>query len=86
MSSMMLYLVKIANFPKEDEELLMVLHFFARIRQVGLNKGVLQESSEAVQHKSKVLLAVDAREIVDKQILVDHAALLQFKSSYQIQS
>ena len=70
------FLVKVAHLPEEDEQLLVILHLLVRVGQVRLDQGILEEPGEAVEHKGEILLAMDARQVVDEQVLVDHSALL----------
>lgn len=55
------HLIKIANFPEEDEQFLMVLDFFIGIRQICLNQRIFKKTGESMQHEGKIFFAMNTR-------------------------
>lgn len=55
-------LVKVTKFPEQHQQLLMELDFLGGMGQVRLSQRVGQETSEALQHKIKILQTGKAQE------------------------
>lgn len=62
------YLVVITELPEENKELLVKVDLLGGVREVCLLQRVVEEPSEATQHKREVFLTVNATQVVDEQI------------------
>lgn len=71
------FLIVVTDFPKEDEQLLVAVQPLRRIGQIALHKWIVQQPRDATQTKLKILVAMDARQIVDEQIITDAVGLVR---------
>ena len=62
-------LVVLAELPEEDEELLMKLDFALWMREICVDEGVHQEARDTLQDEGEVLLAVDAAQVVEEEVV-----------------
>lgn len=61
-------LIIVTKLPEENKELLVKVDFLGGVREVCLLQRVVKEPCETTQHKRKVLLTVNATQVIDEQV------------------
>ncbi len=59
----------LAELPEEDEQFLVEEHLPLRVGQVRLGQRIHQKSRDALQDEVKVLLAMDAGQVVEEEVV-----------------
>ncbi len=60
--------VQITKLPKQNEQLLVKIDLLAGPRQKRLRHRVIQETTEALQNETKVLVTVYTRDVTDEKV------------------
>lgn len=66
------HLVEVTELPEDDQQLLVELDLLGGTRQVGLDQGIIQQSSQTFQDEAQVLVNKESTQTVtpDRRILL----------------